>query len=67
MALNEGDREVQKLISDSGLMKEVLTLDGLLRLAERLGSEGGGVEGRSWWAIYRKKGDEINWICGGSS
>ncbi|HYJ29527.1 MAG TPA: hypothetical protein VEW25_04220 [Allosphingosinicella sp.] len=62
---DETDREIQRMISESGLIKEILTVDGAISIAERLGANQGGGTQLSWWAIYRRNGDTINWIFGG--
>jgi hypothetical protein len=63
---DETDREIQRMVAESGLVKEILTVDGVISIAERLGaSQGGGGVQLSWWVIYRKKGDTVNWIFGG--
>jgi hypothetical protein len=61
---DETDREIQRMVTESGLVKEILTVDGAISIAERLGTNQGGAQ-LSWWVIYRRKGDTVNWIFGG--
>lgn len=57
------DREIQKMLADSGAVKELMTLDGVMRVAERLGEIRGGL---SWWVLYKKDKDgTTNWFFGG--
>jgi hypothetical protein len=52
MALrDEEDREIQKMLGDTGLLKELMSLDGVMRISERLADIRGGL---SWW-VFRKK------------
>jgi|GEM_PF-2153190 hypothetical protein len=52
MALrDEDDREIQKMLADTALLKELMTLDGVMRVSERLNDIRGGL---SWW-FFRKK------------
>lgn len=48
---DEEDREIQKMLRESGVLKEGLTLDGVMRISERLNDIRGGL---SWW-VFRKK------------
>ena len=48
---DEDDREIQKLLSDSGVLKELLSSDGVMRISDRLNDIRGGL---SWW-VFRKK------------
>jgi hypothetical protein len=47
----EEDREIQKMLSDTGVLKELMSLDGVMRISERLADIRGGL---SWW-VFRKK------------
>ena len=52
MALrDEEDREIQKMLGDTGMLKELMSLDGVMRISERLADIRGGL---SWW-VFRKK------------
>ncbi len=52
MALrDEEDREIQKMLGDTGVLKELMSLDGVMRISERLADIRGGL---SWW-VFRKK------------
>jgi hypothetical protein len=48
---DEEDREIQKMLHDTGLLKELMSLDGVMRISERLNDIRGGL---SWW-VFRKK------------
>jgi hypothetical protein len=48
---DEEDREIQKMLGDSGVLKELMSLDGVMRISERLNDIRGGL---SWW-VFRKK------------
>lgn len=48
---DEDDHEVQKMLRDSGVFKELMSLDGVMRVSERLNDIRGGL---SWW-VFRKK------------
>ncbi|MCA1444558.1 hypothetical protein I6F07_31125 [Ensifer sp. IC4062] len=47
----EEDREIQKMLADTGLMKELMSVDGVMRVSERLNDIRGGL---GWW-VFRKK------------
>ena len=52
MALrDEDDREIQKMLADTALLKELMTLDGVMRVSERLNDIRGGLS----WGFFRKK------------
>jgi hypothetical protein len=69
MALREeSEREINKIISNSGFAKEVLTLEGMLRLADRLRSgDDRDIQAR-WW-VFKKRypdGTEETFFGGGA-
>ena len=48
---DEDDQEVQRMLRDSGVLKELMSLDGVMRISDRLNDLRGGL---SWW-VFRKK------------
>jgi hypothetical protein len=50
----EATRDTDKIIANSAFAKEALTLDGMIRLADRLRS-GGDAEIQGRWFIYKHK------------
>lgn len=64
MALrDEEDREIQKMLSDSGVFKELMSFDGVMRVSERLNDIRGGL---SWWFIRKKDKDGGTYVVFGS-
>lgn len=68
MAIRESnEQEINKLLTNSGFAKEVLTLEGMLRLADRLRS-GDDVEVQARWWVFKHKdkdGSEDTFFGGG--
>ena len=59
---DEEDREIQKMLADTGLLKE-LNLDGIMRISERLNDIR---EGLSFWVIRKKDKDGTTYTLFGS-
>lgn len=65
MASNDDfDAQMRKMISESGALKEALSLDGMLQISRSLG-DAAAANKLGWWAIYKKDKDgTVNWIFG---
>jgi hypothetical protein len=61
---DESNREIQKMLADSGLIKELLTLDGVMSIADRLGDIQRGNTALSWWVLHRTDKDSSSWFFG---
>ncbi|MCA1371582.1 hypothetical protein [Sinorhizobium fredii] len=59
----EEDREIQKMLADTGLMKELMSVDGVMRVSERLNDIRGGL---GWWVFRKKDKDGTTYTLFGS-
>jgi hypothetical protein len=59
----EDDREVQKMLADTGVLKELMSLDGVMSVSERLNDIRGGL---SWWVFRKKDKDGTTYTLFGS-
>ncbi|TJW39835.1 MAG: hypothetical protein E5W83_30015 [Mesorhizobium sp.] len=60
---DEDDREIRKMLADTGLLKELMSLDGVMRVSERLNDIRGGL---GWWFITKKDKDGTIYTIFGS-